>query len=710
MSKKFCVLGLYADGMVLQRNALNCAFGTAACGSKLSLYFRNNCYNVVAGSDDRWKIEFNPGEAGGPFELKIVCEEDTVTYSDVFVGEVWVTSGQSNAQLPMARLQYSFPEDMQLPKNDNIRIITVPITFSYDGEKETVNEPRWLCACPENIALFSGTSYFFAKRLSAELGVPVGIINTAQGGSPITSWMSEDSLKELGKTEYLEILEGWRKTDAVKNQAEKQTLEYAKWEAELNRKDKGWNEHWENLSFEEIKDSSEWQDCFIPNNFSDLSEGGICWFKKEIELTAAEVASLSREEIKLWLGVIVEADKVWVNGTFCGETGYCYPPRRYKIPAGVLKAGKNTVTIRVMKNGPVPIRFYEDKPYKIFTSNKTISLSGEWKKCVTCQMPSRPENIFFEWQPTALYNSMLAPAFNHAVAGAVWYQGESNSLKAYEYQALLEKMIELWREKFTYSPKNMPFVVIQLPNWGDGYNDEDCNYPEDWAWLRQAQEQAAAESGNTGLAVTIDAGEWNDLHPEDKRTVGNRAAEQALRLAYKKNYAEPVKAVGIKVSADGTKITVEFGGEEIVTKDGTDLVPGFAFCSQWAGTGSIRKAGDRPLYFAAQGKLVSPHSVEVELPEQVSGAGAVKACAHTNALADTNAHNATDALANTDAHNATNARTDTSAPQTKNAQDSSISGTFELRYLWTNGPRAVNLYSKSGLPVVPFIYSLPSQQ
>ena len=569
----FRVLGIYADGMVLQRNTLNCIFGDGA-DCKVKLTFRDKLFEGEPDSSGNWKVEFNPGEAGGPFELILECGNQTVNFKDVFVGEVWVNSGQSNAQLPMERLKFSYPHEMKLPKNDNIRMITIPITFSYDGEKNTVENPTWICASPETIALMSGTAYFFAKYLTAELGVPVGIINASQGGSPITSWMSEESLKQLGKTNYLDQLNKWRKDGAVKEQQERQMRAQFEWYKNLESADNGLSENWEKLSFQDISNDKAWEDCFIPNNFYDLKEGGVCWFKKEIDVSAAELAVLNmpNEDIRLWLGVIVESDKAWVNGVYCGETGYCYPPRRYVIPKGVLHEGKNTITVRVVKTNQTPIRFYEDKTYAIFNSKERLRLDGEWKKRVSCDAPNSPGGMFFEWQPTALYNAMLAPAFNYAVAGALWYQGESNTWGAFEYSELLQTMINTWRNKFVYAPKDMPFVAIQLPKWGDGYKDEQRNYPEDWAWLRKAQANAVDACKNTALASLIDAGEWNDLHPEDKIVVGERAAREALRIAYGIN--KPTAPVMKSFEVFGDKVKVCFDQEVIMNNSELVCVEG----------------------------------------------------------------------------------------------------------------------------------------
>ena len=648
----FRTLGIYADGMVLQRNTVNCIFGDGASG-EVQLSFRDVTATATAAPDGSWKIEYNPGEAGGPFELKLECAGNTVIFNDVWVGEVWVNSGQSNAQLPMDRLRYSYPYEMKLPKDNNIRMITIPITYSYDGPKDTVQDPTWICASPETIALMSGTAYFFASNLSKELGVPVGIINASQGGSPITSWMSEESLKQLGKTNYLEQLEKWRKPGAVKEQQEREMRAATEWQKNLEANDIGLNENWEKLSYQDIVADPLWKDCFIPNNFFDLKEGGVCWFKKEFELTDAEYTFLTRsdETIRLWLGVIVESDKAWVNGVYCGETGYCYPPRRYVIPKDVLHPGKNTITVRVVKTNQTPIRFFEDKTYAIFTSKERFSLDGEWKKRVACDAPNRPGSTFFEWQPTALYNSMLAPAFNYAVAGALWYQGESNTWGAFEYAELLQTMIQTWREKFVYAKKNMPVVVVQLPKWGDGYKDEQRNYPEDWAWLRKAQADGVELAGNAALATMVDAGEWNDLHPEDKIVVGERAAREALRIGYGIESAKAPVMKDFTVTDD--KVKVRFDQEVIMNNSELVGVEGLYFVCRRES--DMPFAGNDSLHIKAKGTVVGPDIIEVEIPSQIKESGyPIK----------------------------------------------------ELRYLWTNCPEFVTLYSKSGLPAQPFIVRL----
>lgn len=553
MKGDFKVKGTTASGMVLQRNKINCIYGTAEVYSDVILTFRGITSITQSDDDGNWKLEFSPGEAGGPFEMTIQCDDKKIEFNDIYVGEVWVSSGQSNAQLPMERMKYSYPDEFLLPENPNIRMITIPIAWSYKGEQDSIENPKWICAGPQTLGQMSGTAYFFAKKLSEELKVPVGIINASQGGSPITSWLSKEALEEMGdKKEYLEELK-YLEDEKNLEKEQKEALESQQnWYAKLNADSK----------MPDLETDEGWQTVKIPNDF-EVESAGFYWFKKEIELKEEQIEHFKLNKARIWLGTIVDADTVYINGTKVGETAYCYPPRRYDFSSDLLKAGKNLIAVRVQINHKdSKIRFYKEKPYFLATENvnivptasrnieiaksdlepvdgEIIPLSGDWKMKQTVKVEDMPAQVFFEWKPTALYNSMLAPCFKQAIAGVLWYQGESNAAKYAEYKSLLVKLISVWRKKFMYGSKNLPFVIMQLPNWSDG-NDEDSSAVfSDWALLREAQAETVEMINNTALAVTIDAGEWNDLHPEKKKTCGTRAANEALRVAYGKSFIPP---------------------------------------------------------------------------------------------------------------------------------------------------------------------------
>lgn len=661
--RKFRIKGISASGMVLQRNKINCVFGTAGANEDVFLTFRG--VTSITRSDEigNWKIEFSPGEAGGPFRMELKSGEDCVAFDDVFVGEVWVNSGQSNAQLPMERMRFSYSEEFDLSENPNIRMITIPISWSLDGERDFIENPKWLAASPENLGEMSGTAYFFAKKLAQELKVPVGIINASQGGSPISSWMSKSSLQEMGAKEYLERVAKYENQETVAATKKDMEKKQAEWNAEL----------WKNSS---EKSDGIWETVKIPGFIENFDSAGLIWLKKEIELSAEQIKIFNAKKTRLWLGTIVDADFVFVNGTQVGSTPYLYPPRRYVVPQGVLKEGKNQILIHAQKNSKIgKIRFYEEKPYCLFTDNvfvnpvacrnvekkqsalspldaEFIDLTGEWQMQVDVKIRDCPEGMFFEWLPTALYNSMLAPCFNHAIAGVLWYQGESDAGRPAEYKNMLVKMIDLWRKKFVYGSKKLPFAIVQLPNWSDGNYEDSTVAKMGWPYLRQAQSDAAKIAGNSGVAVTIDAGEWNDLHPEKKRTVGVRAALEALRIAYEKKYvSSSPEFTSVVADKEKTKFVVNFDcgnsslfAAEVVEKSANleklekdGRVYGFSFLAEKNGESSIVEAA----------AYLKNNVVTVEAPK--------------------------------DAGNLT-----------------------ELRYLWADNPAPVNLYSQDLLPAAPF--------
>lgn len=668
MKKDFCVKGLFASGMVLQRNKINCIYGTADIYADIIMAFRGLTTITQADENGDWKIEFSPGEAGGPFELSIKCDDNEVLYKDVYVGEVWVHSGQSNSQLPMERMKFSYPEEFTLPENQNIRILTIPITWSFHGEKDTIENPQWISVSPATIGQMSGNSYFFAKRLYEELNVPIGIINTSQGGSPITSWLSKQSLEEMGdKRDYLRELAEFEDDAALDAKRTEVNAKKDKWYHDLNEGSKA----------PDFETDDGWNSVLIPGDIQ-VTSAGFYWFKKEIVLSAEQIQKFNTQKTWIWMGTIVDADTIFVNGTQVGSTGYCYPPRRYVVPEGTLHEGKNLITMRIqLNNKHGKIRFYEEKPYFIFTENvrvnpvavrnvevkkedlipidgECINLSGEWKMKTGVEMPDAPGELFLEWAPTALYNSMLAPCFKHAVSGVVWYQGESNAGKWNEYKGLLVKLISSWRKKFVYGAKNLPFVIMQLPNWSDGHGESSVCMDSEWAHLRQTQSDAVEMCENTGLAVLIDGGEWNDLHPEKKKTSGTRAALEALRLAYGKSYIQPspkVEYCDIKKH----KIVVHFdcGSSALMAGvvDGNacdfsmeakdKIVYGFSLLCEKKGVQSIVQA---------VAKIKADNIVEVYIPMR---SGQVK----------------------------------------------------EIRYLWADSPAPVNLYSREGLPARPFKFN-----
>jgi sialate O-acetylesterase len=536
---------LVSDGMVLQRNQKLNVWGKADAGEKVEVKFLNKNYKTTADPTGNWKITLPEQKAGGPYTMTI----NEITLKNILIGDVWLASGQSNMELPMRRLTPLYADEIKNANNQNIRFFTVPQKYNFKSPQTELDGGKWESTNPQTILNFSGVAYFFAKELSQKNKVAVGIIHASLGGSPIQAWMDENSLKKY--PEYLDEAKKWQNDELIKStESGEQALSKA-WYAELDQSDIGLNQHWENFDLND----SDWKTMNIPGSWED-KEGsfeGSVWFRKEINLTKNQAGKAAF----LNLGRIKDADVTYINGVKVGNVTYEYPPRWYDIPAGVLKEGKNVIVVRIT-NGSGKGQFIADKPYYLEIGGNKIDLKTEWKYKIGAKMEKMaPGTTFIRWKPTGLYNAMVNPLINYNIKGAIWYQGESNTGKPKEYGDLLTTMILDWRNK--WNQKEMPFFTVQLANFMEPKTEP---VESNWAELRDQQRQVSLKVPNTGLAVIIDIGEWNDIHPLNKKTVGDRLALQALKVADKKNIVAD-GPVYQSMKVEGNKIILSF-------KTGTD--------------------------------------------------------------------------------------------------------------------------------------------
>lgn len=536
---------LVSDGMILQRNQKLNIWGKADANEKVEVKFLNKNYKTTADQNGNWKILLPEQKAGGPYTMTI----NEITLKDILIGDVWLASGQSNMELPMRRLTPLYSDEIKNANNKNIRFFTVPQKYNFKSPQTELEGGKWEATNPQTILNFSGVAYFFAKDVSEKNKVPVGIIHASLGGSPIQAWMDENSLKKY--PEYLDEAKKWQNDELIKStESSEQALSKA-WYTELDQSDIGLNQHWESFDLND----SEWKTMKIPGSWEDVegSFEGSVWFRKEINLTKNQAGKAAF----LNLGRIKDADVTYINGTKVGNVTYEYPPRWYDVPAGILKEGKNVIVVRV-SNGSGKGQFIADKPYYLEIDGQKIDLKSEWKYKIGAKMAKMaPGTTFIRWKPTGLYNAMINPLINYNITGAIWYQGESNTGKPKEYGDLLTTMITDWRNKF--NNKEMPFITVQLANFMEAKAQPvECN----WAELRDQQRKVSLQVPNAGLAVIIDIGEWNDIHPLNKKTVGDRLALQAMKLAYGKNIVAD-GPVYQSMKIDGNKIVLSF-------KNGTD--------------------------------------------------------------------------------------------------------------------------------------------
>ncbi len=537
---------LISDGMVLQRQTRVNIWGWASDYEQISLHFVDSTYHTIADENGDWSIVLTGLEAGGPYDMQIKAGNN-ITIHDVLIGDVWVCSGQSNMELPMRRVSWVYGQEIEHSENPFIRYFEVPDKYDFKEPQNDFESGDWLKANPENLMNFSAVSYFYAKALYEQYKIPIGLINSALGGSPAEAWISEDALKEF--PEYYKEAQRFKDPELIEQIRHSDDQRIRAWYDKLNRKDEGLSNPrmtW----YSEGLSAAEWTTMDVPGYWADTDSGlanGSVWFRKKIEVPP----SSSGKKGKLILGRIVDADSVFVNGVFVGTTSYQYPPRRYDIPRGLLKAGENTIAVRVIseldKGGFVP-----DKPYKLTISGDTLDLAGPWRYRPGAKMEPLESRTFIRWKPLGLYNAMIAPLLNYRIKGVIWYQGEANAAKPVEYQRLFPALIQDWRKQWMQG--DFPFLFVQLPNFM-----EPQNHPSEsnWALLREAQLKTLAVP-HTAMVVTIDTGEWNDIHPLDKKDVGDRLALAARKVAYGEQnvvYSGPIYK---SMKIEGSKIRISF--------------------------------------------------------------------------------------------------------------------------------------------------------
>ncbi|MEZ2334306.1 sialate O-acetylesterase [Mucilaginibacter sp. RCC_168] len=549
---------LISNGMVLQRDTKIKIWGWASPGERLTVKFNNKTFKTITASDGKWTVTLPAMKAGGPFTMKI-DGTNQILLSDILIGDVWICSGQSNMVHQMELHSVRYAKEIASSNNPAIRHFWVTNTTNMLAPQQDVPGGLWKKAEPANIREFSAVAYFFADALYQKYHVPIGLINSSWGGTPIEAWMSDESLKTFPDLENIVMR---NRDTAFLNQIKKTP---ANTTGSHPPQDQGLSEKW----FDPAYTPKEWRRIAVPGYWEDQgihNLDGVVWYRREINIPQ----SMLTAQAKVFMGRIVDADVMYINGKQVGTTSYLYPQRRYTIPGGVLKPGKNLFVVRVTNNtgkgGFVP-----DKPYQLIAGADTIELTGYWQyKVGLVKVPQRTSTggggFAAQNQPTALYNSMIAPLLNYGIKGFLWYQGEANTGKPAQYAKLQPAMIADWRQKF--QKPDAPFLFVQLPGF------MDMNYlpsESQWAAFREAQ-AASLPVPNTAMAVAIDAGEWNDIHPDAKKEVGQRLALAAEKTAYHDNKVVASGPVFQSAAIDDHKITVVFNsvGSGLATKDGEE--------------------------------------------------------------------------------------------------------------------------------------------
>jgi len=556
---------LISDGMVLQRDTKLNLWGWASPGEHISIRFNHQTSKIVADAAGNWKITILPMKAGGPYQMDIDASNHIII-KNILIGDVWFCSGQSNMVINMERVKEKYPTDIASADFPQIRNIFVSTIADVKKVHQDLPPAKWITANPIDVLNFGAVAYFFARDLYLKYHIPIGIINSSVGGTPIQAWTSAEGLKGIPK--YADRLAQFKDT-AYLNRLLNPVKPAIEQKTESKQPDKGLSGElkWYEVNYQ----PKDWHKFWLPGYWADQGIkglNGVVWFRKEIQVPSRMVG----KPAKLFVGRIVDADETYVNGTKVGGITYQYPPRRYTIPAGVLKPGSNLIVVRVTntlgKGGFVP-----DKRYELTDDTTTIDIRGDWQYKVgqVFDPTSGVSNITAPFsaqnEPAGLYNTMVAPVTNYAVKGFVWYQGEANTFSPKEYNQLLPVLISDWRAK--WKKPDLPFLYAQLPNFMEvQYTPSESQ----WAELREAQLHTLSVP-NTGMAVAIDAGEWNDIHPLNKKDVGDRLALAAEKVAYGEQQLVSSGPIFQSATVEGNKIIIRFTsvGSGLMIKDGAEL-------------------------------------------------------------------------------------------------------------------------------------------
>lgn len=587
---KVTVPKIFSDNMVLQRETAIPVWGWANPKEVIRVTFNKQSVSAVTDVSGKWSVKLRSEKAATNLTLKI-SGGNTIEIRNVAVGEVWLCSGQSNMEWTVGQ-SLNAEQELSAAENPNIRQIKISKTINSIPQDD-VPEGVWKVSNPNNTNGFTGVGYFFARDLYNQLKVPIGLINASWGGTNIETWISREGFES--SDEFREMIAKMPKIDLdvlAKAKVSKMTaqieqlqgVKLGSFDAEAFKKE----------SF----DDSKLPAMNVPGYWEQQSLGtfdGAVWVRRNIELTAQKATGSGIIE----LAKIDDNDITFVNGMEIGRTNGWDAPRKYRIPNGILKEGRNVIAVKVTDTGGNGGVYGESGNLRLVLADEIISLAGDWKYQVESIRGGTNVNEF----PSLAYNAMINPLIPYGFRGVLWYQGESNAGRAYQYRKAFPLLINDWRNKWK---SDLPFYFVQLATFKTPGNSNDGS---GWAELREAQTQTL-NLAKTGMVVTTDIGNPNDIHPRNKQDVGKRLAAIALNRTYKKRILDsgPVYK-SIRIVGDRAIVTFESIGSGLMTNDKNGQVFGFEIAG-----------GDQTFYPATakiQGKTVIVSSEKVVSPQAV---------------------------------------------------------------------------------------------
>ena len=532
---------LFTDNMVLQQQADVPIWGEDKAGKKVTVTtsWDKRKHTTTTAANGKWKVSVATPKAGGPYSITI-SDGKTVRLNNVLIGEVWLCSGQSNMEMPIVGWgnDYFKAEHKDADNHPNIRLLQLNLVASMTPDNHfTARNNGWTVCNYTNLAPFSATAYFFGRDLEKHLNVPIGLIQTCWGGTVAEAWTGKESL-ELDP-DFTKGLKNLSEMSASKENAmKKYEADKLQWQKNVDSKDAGMKNGKAVWAAPGFNDKS-WMTMKVPGLFSQngLEKfDGLVWFRHTVDIPS----SMKGKALTLRLGSVDDIDVTYFNGVRIGQTEGWAKERVYQIPARLVKAGRNVIAVRNLDTGGDGGLYGKTEQFRLTADGQKgaekgtqeINLSGEWRYKVSTgmqELPAMPANPHGNPNlPTVLYNAMINPLIPYTIKGAIWYQGEANASRAYQYRDLLPLMINDWRSRWGY---RFPFYIVQLANFMARHD-----HPTESAWAELREAQALTTNlDNTGVSCTIDIGMEKDIHPSNKQDVGHRLALIARAKTYGQN-------------------------------------------------------------------------------------------------------------------------------------------------------------------------------
>ncbi|MBQ6162645.1 MAG: 9-O-acetylesterase [Prevotella sp.] len=548
---------LFTSNMVLQQQTGAPIWGEAQPGKNVivTTSWDNVTYQATADSNGKWLVKVYTPKAGGPYKITI-SDGKMVVLDNVMIGEVWICSGQSNMEMMMNDIKNAKEEIANATNHPNMRLLKVlratsrePMTtFEADGNGWQVSSPEWAKE-------FSAVAYFFGRELEKYRDVPVGLIETCWGGTDAKAWTSHDFIEQMPDF-YHEANNLDSVFHAYKDLDDVYRNDWQRWfervEPLETKQQSSMNGNILTWTAPEYDDTA-WFDVSLPGLSEEpqlVNYDGIYWLRKHFNVPAR----WRGKALKINLGMVDDHDQTFFNGKKIGHSVGVRTIRSYDVPASEVKSGKATIALRILDGGGATGVYGFKGHLSVSCGKDTLLLDGTWKGCTSAtidQLPKTPSGqISYVNISTLLYNAMLAPLIPYAMRGAIWYQGEENAPRAYQYRDLLPIMIRDWRDKWK---TDFPFYIVQLANYMPRLDEPN---ESDWAELREAQAMTTRLE-NTAMSCTIDIGEADDIHPKNKQEVGRRLGLLARALTYgeKIAYSGPIYE-GYRI--EGNRIRLHF--------------------------------------------------------------------------------------------------------------------------------------------------------